>query len=59
MTTFLIIAAGFYIYLATLVAETARGNGRGPLKWLLAALAINPLVAQFLLFSRLAEAANR
>lgn len=52
MTAFLIVIVSLYILLASIVAETARKNGRYPLQWFLAALAINPLIAQALLYSR-------
>ena len=52
MTIFLIVAFALYVVLATSVAQTARSNGRNRLQWFLAALAINPVIAQLLLLSR-------
>ena len=57
MTTFLIISLGLYIFMASFVAETARDNGRNPLKWFFIALAVNPLIAQPVLYSRIVEGA--
>jgi hypothetical protein len=50
--TFLIVVASLYILLASSVAQFARSHGRNPLHWFLCALAINPVIAQFLLLSR-------
>lgn len=52
MITFLIVAASLYILLASSVAQFARSHGRNPLHWFIAALAINPVIAQLLLLSR-------
>ena len=52
MTIFLIVAFALYVVLATSVSQTARSNSRNRLQWFLAALAINPVIAQLLLLSR-------
>ena len=52
MITFLIVAVSLYILLASSVAQFARSHSRNPLHWFLAALAINPVIAQVLLLSR-------
>ncbi len=52
MTTFLIIFFSLYVCLSVFVAITANDNGRSPVKWLFAALAVNPMVAFALLYSR-------
>ncbi len=53
MITFLVVAVSLYILLASSVAQYARSLGRSPLRWFLAALAINPVTAQVLLLSRI------
>jgi hypothetical protein len=58
VTTFLIIAVALYIGLALQVANKARINNRNARKWFFVALAINPLIAQVLLSSRITETAE-
>ena len=55
MTTILIVAFAPYVVFATSLAQTARSSGRNRLQWFLAALAINPVIAQLLLRSRISD----
>ncbi len=53
MITFLIVATSLYTLLASSVAQFARSHDRAPLQWYLLAFAINPVIEQLLLLSRI------